>query len=615
MAEEVVSVKATTTDHMGSIGRDEGVAAVAVVTVVEAAPTLTLQCSPSRASDSDLRLPAPRYHRPAMRVFNTLGRRYEEFLPRTEGEVSIYVCGPTVQSEPHVGARAVGGGLRRHPPLPRLARLPGALRPEHHRHRRQDHRRRRRGRGAGCRAGRGQRQALPGGLPGLWGAHPGHRAQGDRAHTRDDRIDRQAHRPGPRLPLVGGCLFLGEDARVLWAALGRNPDELLAGARVEPSELKEDPLDFACGRRPSPGSPHGTRPGDRGGRAGTSSARRWRRATSGDGFDIHGGGTDLIFPHHENEIAQSEGASGNRFARYWLHNGMLNLGGEKMAKSTGLVVDLVSLLDQVDPAALRLLFLRAHYRSQLEYTADLLDDAVASLDRLRRFEERIDIPPGAVPDPDAMARFTAAMDDDFSTPEAVGVLFDLVRLGNRRLDDGEDASPQMAAFLEIGGVLGLLAGPGGAGLDDILPGLAALAERLGVPTGERRCRPRSRRWWRHGSGQGRATTSPRQTPSGTISPGWASCSRTGVRAPAGFGDRVEGLHATTAALAAGRLTRLIAESGRANREPVAGLIAQAHRAGVTVDMVDDVRPEAGTEAPQGVVGVGAPIPTARSTTW
>ena len=76
----------------------------------------------------------------------------------------------------------------------------------------------------------------------------------------------------------------------------------------------------------------------------------------GDGFDIHGGGTDLIFPHHENEIAQSEGASGNLFARYWLHNGMLNLGGEKMAKSTGLVVDLVSLLDQVDPAALRLLF-------------------------------------------------------------------------------------------------------------------------------------------------------------------------------------------------------------------------------------------------------------------
>ncbi len=114
----------------------------------------------------------------------------------------------------------------------------------------------------------------------------------------------------------------------------------------------------------------------------------------GDGFDIHGGGTDLIFPHHENEIAQSEGASGNPFVRYWLHNGMVNLGGEKMAKSTGLVVDLGSLLDQVDPAALRLLFLRAHYRSQLEYTADLLDDATASLDRLRRFEERIDIAPG-----------------------------------------------------------------------------------------------------------------------------------------------------------------------------------------------------------------------------
>jgi cysteinyl-tRNA synthetase len=203
----------------------------------------------------------------------------------------------------------------------------------------------------------------------------------------------------------------------------------------------------------------------------------------GDGFDIHGGGTDLIFPHHENEIAQSEGASGNRFARYWLHNGMLNLGGEKMAKSTGLVVDLGSLLDQVDPAALRLLFLRAHYRSQFDYTADLLDDAQASLERLRRFEARIDIAPGTEPDAGAMERFTAAMDDDFSTPEAVGLLFDLVRQGNRLLDEGEDASPQMAAFREIAGVLGLLVGPGSSGLQGIVPGLRALAERLGVEPG------------------------------------------------------------------------------------------------------------------------------------
>ena len=224
--------------------------------------------------------------------------------------------------------------------------------------------------------------------------------------------------------------------------------------------MKEDPLDFALWKAAKPGEPAWDSPWGPGRPGWHIECSAMAARYLGDGFDIHGGGTDLIFPHHENEIAQSEGASGNQFARYWLHNGMVNLGGEKMAKSTGLVVDLGSLLDQVDPAALRLLFLRAHYRSQLEYTADLLDDAVASLDRLRRFEERIDIAPETAPDPEAMAKFTAAMDDDFATPEAVGVLFDLVRQGNRLLDDGADASPQMAAFLEIAGVLGLLAGPG-----------------------------------------------------------------------------------------------------------------------------------------------------------
>ncbi len=120
--------------------------------------------------------------------------------------------------------------------------------------------------------------------------------------------------------------------------------------------------------------------------------------------------------------------------------------------------------------------------------------------------------------PEAMARFTAAMDDDFATPEAVGVLFDLVRQGNRLLDDGADASPQMAAFLEIGGVLGLLAGTGGVGLDDIFSGLTALAETARRITRGAMAPPPSRRSWKNGSGHGRTTTSQRRTPSETISP-------------------------------------------------------------------------------------------------
>ena len=124
----------------------------------------------------------------------------------------------------------------------------------------------------------------------------------------------------------------------------------------------------------------------------------------GDDFDIHGGGTDLIFPHHENEIAQSEGASGAPFCRYWLHNGMVNLGGEKMSKSTGVVVDLATLLERHGGRALRLLFLRAHYRSPIEYSEELLAEAADSWERLSRFLERVE--PGP-PDAEAMAHFIA----------------------------------------------------------------------------------------------------------------------------------------------------------------------------------------------------------------
>jgi cysteinyl-tRNA synthetase len=172
----------------------------------------------------------------------------------------------------------------------------------------------------------------------------------------------------------------------------------------------------------------------------------------GVGFDIHGGGTDLVFPHHENEIAQSEGATGEAFARYWLHNGMVNLGGEKMAKSTGILVDLSSIIESHGGRPLRLLYLRAHYRSPIEYSAELLTEAEDALDRLQRFRGRVT--PGT-PDETALDRFRDAMDDDFGTPQAVSLLFDLVRDGNRLLDDGGDASRLAGAVEVIVDVLGL----------------------------------------------------------------------------------------------------------------------------------------------------------------
>ncbi|MDP9144980.1 MAG: cysteine--tRNA ligase [Actinomycetota bacterium] len=233
---------------------------------------------------------------------------------------------------------------------------------------------------------------------------------------------------------------------------GRNPDDLRAGYRIEVGESKHDPLDFALWKAAKPGEPRWDSPWGAGRPGWHIECSAMAGKYLGEGFDIHGGGTDLIFPHHENEIAQSEGASGTTFARHWLHNGMVNLGGEKMAKSTGNLVDLASITERHGGRALRLLFLRANYRSPIDYSEDLLIEAEDALDRLQRFRDRTT---AGEPDRSAIDLFTDAMDDDFGTPQAVSLLFDLVRDGNRALDDGGDAAEAAGAVEAIVGVLGL----------------------------------------------------------------------------------------------------------------------------------------------------------------
>jgi cysteinyl-tRNA synthetase len=233
---------------------------------------------------------------------------------------------------------------------------------------------------------------------------------------------------------------------------GRKPDELRAGYRIEVDEAKEDPLDFALWKAAKPGEPTWESPWGPGRPGWHIECSAMASKYLGEGFDVHGGGLDLVFPHHENEVAQSEGASGETFARYWLHNGMVNLGGEKMAKSTGRIVDLEGILDSHGGRALRMLYVRAHYRSPIEYSEELLAEAEESLDRLDRFRERVT---AGEPDGVALARFTEGMDDDFGTSQAVSLMFDLIREGNRLLDEGGDAGALAGAVETIVGILGL----------------------------------------------------------------------------------------------------------------------------------------------------------------
>jgi cysteinyl-tRNA synthetase/tRNA G18 (ribose-2'-O)-methylase SpoU len=389
---------------------------------------------------------------------------------------------------------------------------------------------------------------------------------------------------------------------------GRDPDEMRSGTRIEPNEAKRDPLDFALWKGAKPGEPQWDSPWGPGRPGWHIECSAMARRFLGDDFDLHAGGTDLIFPHHENEIAQSESATGTRFARYWLHNGMVNLNGAKMAKSTGNVVGLEEALDAYGGMPLRLLFLRAHYRAPIEFSPELVEEAAEAFRRIERLLERI-------PETDAepaewvLARFEEAMDDDFGTPEAVAVLFDAVREANRLLDEGKDAAPLVAAVREVVTCSAWTATTGAAPT-------ASTRRWCGTwrVVSESRPGARSSRSSTTCSKPGRmpagSATSPPPTPCATNWRPPASSWRTRPMGRAGYGDRVEGIHAVAAAAEGGRVRVLHVEAGREDRAEIADIARRVTTGGGEVRRVGDVRRLADTTAPQGVVAECRPIPAA-----
>ncbi|MDU0458091.1 MAG: cysteine--tRNA ligase [Geobacteraceae bacterium] len=277
---------------------------------------------------------------------------------------------------------------------------------------------------------------------------------------------------------------------------GRNLEEMQAGARVEVGDKKRNPMDFALWKGSKPGEPWWESPWGQGRPGWHIECSAMSMEFLGKTFDFHGGGKDLIFPHHENEIAQSEAANGCSFVRYWLHNGFVNINSEKMSKSLGNFFTIREVLDKFDPETLRFFILSAHYRSPIDFSDQNLDEARTGLERIYSCLKAIDEVLNSVPTSAELPaletlspvglelqekleqfipRFVEAMDDDFNTAQALGVLFETVRASNRFLAESKELTAVALSLIarvrhlfdEAGAVLGLFAAKPSAWLEGI----------------------------------------------------------------------------------------------------------------------------------------------------
>jgi len=408
----------------------------------------------------------------ALRIFNTLTRRKEDFVPRVPGEVGIYVCGVTVYDLCHIGhARSaiVFDVMRRY------FRFRDYTVTFIKNYTDVDDRIIRRANEEGVAASVVSERYIAEYQKDMAsiGVHPADVEPKATLHIPQmvALIQRLIAR-NVAYVLEGDVYFEVRRFPSYGRLSGKNLDELEAGARVDVDERKRDPLDFALWKASKPGEPSWPSPWGPGRPGWHIECSAMSMQYLGESFDLHGGGEDLIFPHHENEIAQSEGATGKPFVRCWAHNGFVNLGSEKMSKSLGNTLWIRDMVARHDPEALRLYFLGTHYRHPLEYADERIAESARALGRLRALVEEAERvarggpqPPGAgdaalLDQVDAhLERFIAVMDDDFNTPQALAVLFDLLRLLHGSRGEGAGAGAFVAGvgkLVDLARVLGLL---------------------------------------------------------------------------------------------------------------------------------------------------------------
>jgi len=248
-------------------------------------------------------------------------------------------------------------------------------------------------------------------------------------------------------PINGDVYYSVEKFKRYGKLSGRKLEDMEAGARIDIDERKQNPFDFALWKSAKPGEPAWDSPWGQGRPGWHIECSAMSREYLGETFDIHGGGKDLCFPHHENEIAQSESLSGKPFVRYWVHNGFVNINQEKMSKSLGNFLMIKDVLKSYHPETVRLFLLSNHYRSPIDFTDKAMDESSKGLDKIYALLERVekkvgpiflvqDVEPGI-----CWKHFCDAMDDDFNSARSIGIIFDTVRSLNRLLDQHENNLP------------------------------------------------------------------------------------------------------------------------------------------------------------------------------
>lgn len=429
-----------------------------------------------------------------MRLYNTLTRQKEEFVPIRPGEVGFYICGPTVYNDIHIGnARTFLSFdvIRRYLQycgfrveyVQNITDVDDKI----------INRAREEGRAA-SEVAEEYTLAFIEAMGALGVQEPTIRPKATEEIPSMVALIECLVENGHAYTVDGDVYFSVRSFPPYGRLSGCRIDEMVSGARVGVDERKRDPLDFALWKAAKPGEPSWPSPWGEGRPGWHIECSAMSERYLGTPFDIHAGGEDLIFPHHENELAQSEACYQGGFARYWLHGGMLTIDREKMSKSEGNFLLLKDVLEQVRPQALRLLMLQTHYRSPFDYSPARLDEATAALERIEgalgnirwtlrgtgitdswvggnsiaagSFEEDAEL---GSPLGDAQERFEAYMDDDFNTAGAVAVVFELVSEANQVLASERQGSSDLEylgalgkAIIRLLAVLGIELEPAGS---------------------------------------------------------------------------------------------------------------------------------------------------------